>query len=314
MGGAPAPECEVPSDCASLVCDRGVCANPSCIDGVRNQGEEEVDCGGPSCPCCSPGAFAAPEKLSGFGVAGGLYGPSVSSDPTALYFAAFDTDEDIFVARRADRGTVFSAATAISQNSAALDGTPTESANGLRLYFYSERAGSLGGRDLMVATRSSLAEEFAAPVFLSTVNSQEVDQSPTVSGDELRLIFASLRPDGAGASDLWLSERATPGEEFGAPVNLTELNTAFTESGPSLARDELTLFFVSNRPDSQGHDIWMATRTERSTSFEAPTRVLELSMAAEELDTSLSADGRELVFSSNVDGEHELWRAVRECL
>jgi hypothetical protein len=40
-------------DCVSLACEGNVCV-PSCSDGLANQGESDVDCGGP-CPGCEAG-------------------------------------------------------------------------------------------------------------------------------------------------------------------------------------------------------------------------------------------------------------------
>jgi len=53
---SPAQTCRAGSDCISLVCDAGslMCAAPSCIDGVKNGDETDVDCGGscaPKQPC-----------------------------------------------------------------------------------------------------------------------------------------------------------------------------------------------------------------------------------------------------------------------
>ena len=45
--------CTNPSDCASVNCVGNVCAQASCADEIRNQGEQYVDCGGP-CPACAP--------------------------------------------------------------------------------------------------------------------------------------------------------------------------------------------------------------------------------------------------------------------
>jgi GH18 family chitinase len=45
--------CSEPSDCASQSCKAKTCAASTCHDQVRNQGEEQVDCGGP-CPTCDP--------------------------------------------------------------------------------------------------------------------------------------------------------------------------------------------------------------------------------------------------------------------
>ena len=55
-------KCNTASDCESLVCGTKnqcalppcTCQAPTCGDGVKNQGETDVDCGGP-CPKCGPG-------------------------------------------------------------------------------------------------------------------------------------------------------------------------------------------------------------------------------------------------------------------
>ncbi len=60
---APAPSlapigavCAVNSDCTSNFCGtNNTCEATSCTDGVKNGLETDVDCGGPSCPPCSPG-------------------------------------------------------------------------------------------------------------------------------------------------------------------------------------------------------------------------------------------------------------------
>jgi hypothetical protein len=45
--------CQVGSDCMSGVCQNNACKAPSCADGVVNDGETGIDCGGPpSCPRC----------------------------------------------------------------------------------------------------------------------------------------------------------------------------------------------------------------------------------------------------------------------
>jgi hypothetical protein len=41
--------CAEAADCIEGVCVGGVCAIPSCTDGVKNDGEKGIDCGAPSC-------------------------------------------------------------------------------------------------------------------------------------------------------------------------------------------------------------------------------------------------------------------------
>ena len=48
--------CEVDADCNSGYCREGVCSVASCTDGILNQGETDVDCGGPNCAGCEEGA------------------------------------------------------------------------------------------------------------------------------------------------------------------------------------------------------------------------------------------------------------------
>jgi len=46
--------CRAGTDCMTGVCTAGRCAAASCTDGVKNQGESDVDCGGSTtCPRCA---------------------------------------------------------------------------------------------------------------------------------------------------------------------------------------------------------------------------------------------------------------------
>jgi hypothetical protein len=47
--------CTSNNDCASRLCANGRCSEATCADGVQNQGETAVDCGGP-CPRCLAGS------------------------------------------------------------------------------------------------------------------------------------------------------------------------------------------------------------------------------------------------------------------
>ena len=51
--------CSAPSECASGVCAAGACAEPTCGDGVLNQDETSVDCGGSTCARCPVDASCA---------------------------------------------------------------------------------------------------------------------------------------------------------------------------------------------------------------------------------------------------------------
>src|SRR5205823_6103955 len=51
---APFAGCFVDADCKGGLCVANTCA-PTCSDGVKNESEGDVDCGGPSCAKCADG-------------------------------------------------------------------------------------------------------------------------------------------------------------------------------------------------------------------------------------------------------------------
>ncbi len=53
-GGAPGT-CSRPEDCTSGVCTGNLCQNPTCMDGVKNQDETDIDCGGTCGATCEEG-------------------------------------------------------------------------------------------------------------------------------------------------------------------------------------------------------------------------------------------------------------------
>jgi hypothetical protein len=61
----------------------------TCNDGLQNDSETGVDCGAPGCrPCrCELGSFAAPERLTGFGLQGDYFGPALSAGGRTLFFS-----------------------------------------------------------------------------------------------------------------------------------------------------------------------------------------------------------------------------------
>src|SRR6266516_2499767 len=80
-------------------------------------------------------------------------------------------------------------------NSQDFDGGPSISADGLSLYFITDRD-VVGGGDIWVAIRSSTSEPFGPPESLGApVNSSEDEGSPSISADGLELFF-DRAPDG----------------------------------------------------------------------------------------------------------------------
>lgn len=282
-----------------------------------------VDAGVAPSADCALGAFQAPEPLTGLeqgldpDVQLSLWSPSLSPDGLTLFFAVSvdGGDELIATATRQDGGSAFSPSTPLgSVNSTGQDGTPLLSADGLSLYFFSTREGGLGARDVWRAARPALAADFAAPTLVAGINGPDDDHLPWLSPDELTMLWETNRPGGVGGFDIWIARRAFRSDGFSNIAPLNGVNGASTDGRAALSRDELTIYFTSERPDGMGRlDLWLATRSTKEDSFSQLTNLASLNSSGLDQDPFLSADERELMFASDRDGQMRLWRSVRVC-
>jgi Tol biopolymer transport system component len=93
-------------------------------------------------------------------------------------------------------------------NSSASDSRSSIRHDGLEIYLQSGRAGGLGGDDLWVATRDTVDAPWSTPVNVGApVNTSAFDVRPYLSADGETLFFASDRPGGFGATDLYMTTR-----------------------------------------------------------------------------------------------------------
>lgn len=99
---------------------------------------------------------------------------------------------------------------------------------------------------------------------------------------------------------------------WGTPAVIPALATSSHESDPSLTADELTMFFTGNAGTSQGFAIWTASRATTADAFGSPMLVPELDAAGEDIDPTISADGRTILFASDRMGSgHKMFVAQR---
>ncbi|HVZ33423.1 MAG TPA: hypothetical protein VG963_13415 [Polyangiaceae bacterium] len=291
-------------------------ASTSCFDGVRNGDELGVDCGGSQCDACASCTLGSPQLLGQPNYSDNdLWSPRLSGDGLTLYFGLTITGlkEQIALATRPDPASEWSLGQTLpAPVNDSGEGTPYVSLDGLRLYFYSERSGGAGTRDLYLATRASDADDFAGVTPLSSLNTPVLDYLPWLSPDELTIYFCS---GSSGSADILRATRSSIGAAFDPAVPVSELNSSSDENGITLTADGLEAILSSNRPGSAGkRDLFRATRVSASDPFSTPLPLDALNSADNEIDPAFSPDGTELYFASSRGGtKSQLYRVTRSC-
>lgn len=225
----------------------------------------------------------------------------------------------------------------VAINTAAAEGCPIESRDGLSLYIASNRTapGAQGKLDIYRARRASLSSGWNAPENLGApVNSGEFEYCPTpLPGNWLMYVSSRAAaddcypgdvppaaPPGSPAPGDFYLTRENPAHGWQRPVNLgcfpNGPNTPGYEFSPSLVETAqgTMLFFSSNGyPDSQGHDIYVSRVLDDGTVLPGQ-RVAELSTPYDDRMPNVRKDGLEIVFSSTrpgTAGSHDIYVATR---
>ena len=158
------------------------------------------------------------------------------------------------------------------------------------------------------------AKQFGVLAALSsTINDVARVGWAQLTHDELAMTYAAF-DGGAGPINLFTATRASASDPFTTGTRLA-LSGTNDDDTPSIAGDNLTLYFSSNRPNkSAAFHLWAATRTVTSTDFGSPLEVSSLASSASEYEPYVSADGTVLYFASNRSGgagKNDLYRATR---
>ncbi|HUT47306.1 MAG TPA: GC-type dockerin domain-anchored protein [Sedimentisphaerales bacterium] len=147
---------------------------------------------------------------------GGDNSPNISADGLSLYFASSGRRGDpgapawydLWVATRTTTNDEWGAPENLGPtvNSQLIDSCPSISADGLLLYFMSDRAGGQGDFDIWMTSRVTEEHDWSPPVNLGpVVNSSAKDLFPSISVNGSTLYFCSSRPGGYGGfyGDIW---------------------------------------------------------------------------------------------------------------
>lgn len=152
---------------------------------------------------------------------------------------------------------------------------------------------------------------WSRPVRMTDLDSAiDPDDDPTLTGDLLEVFWDSGRPPGS-SGDVFTARRALATDPFGAASIVTELRSPKDDTTPDISPDGLTLYFASDRVTARDRDIFRSTRTDRSSLWSAPVRVVELSSPQDDGPAIETADGLSIYISSERTGAGDIYVATR---
>jgi Tol biopolymer transport system component len=249
---------------------------------------------------------------------GDEFGPAVSKDGRALYFASTRTGglggQDIWVTHRESFDQPWGSPVNLGPliNTGVAESGPALSRDGHWLFFgASNRPGGTGGFDLWASYRLHTHEDFGdsgwqAPTPLTALNTPVAESLPSYFQDDETgaafLFFESNRPGGLGDLDIYVAAQQPDGSFAGA-VNVTALNSPQAERRPTLTHDGLEIVFSSSRAGTIGGlDLWTATRDSTTGEWSTPTNLASVNSPFSDSGPYFSSDRATLYFTSTRPG------------
>ncbi len=257
--------------------------------GISPDGAPPIEGGtADAAPACNPdapfGSIMAVDSLD------------TSSDDGVFQTNHSSSTYKLFGATRPSLSSAFGTPTPLATIASTQDDTdPTLSADGLTIYFASNRNGNF---DLFTATRTNLSLPFGTPQALSLDTGG--DETQPYLANEHDLYFSKL----STASSTFDIYRATISSgNVGTPSLVANVNAASADDdAPAVTPDGLTMYFASGRNGAQ-FDIFVSRRASTSAEFGTPTPVSELNdPTKDDRPSYITADGCTIVFESNRSG------------
>jgi hypothetical protein len=252
--------------------------------------------------------------------------PTLSRDGLQLYIASNRpggvNSLDIWVAERTSPDGAFGKPVNMGGpiNSPSRDFCPSLLRDGHGFLFVSDRPDGCGGADIYL-TRYDPEGGWQAPVNLGCeVNSSADETGPVLVFAESgppTLYFSSARVEAGGPGGINLYHSPMVGAwSFGPAVLVPGVNSDANDMQPYFSRNGREMVFASNRPGSQGFDIWSATRDSINAPWLTPVNLgSSVNSASNETRPSLSWDGTILLFGTNrpgVEGDSDIFYATRD--
>lgn len=191
-------------------------------------------------------------------------------------------------------------------NSLDSDFGPIVTADGLALYFTSDREGGYGGQDIWVSRWAN--GKWGTPTNLGELVNTKYNEGPdTFSVDERTMYFTKCDREGEpGTCDIYTAAFDEATKTWGNVQNMGKnINSRFNDANASISYDESTLYFVSNRPTEDKKrthwDIFVSRREGRGWN-EAKRLGPPVNTPMDEFHVMIHQNDVDLFFCSNGHG------------
>jgi hypothetical protein len=242
--------------------------------------------------------FGTPTPLSTLNTNGDEGPPFVTADGLTVYLGRGDNN-DVNAATRSNVVVSFPTPqklNIVDPNAPVSVGGIAVTANGLSMYYTQNWR---FGTRIQLATRPSLTGAWT-DLYDVQIPGVSYYFDPWLSKDEKRLYFANSTNE--TQAQIVMTTIGTGG--FTDMVAVGGLAATEMSFGPVLTADELTIYFSSTRPGTgtKGDvDIWTATRSTATGTFQNLRPVSELNTAGYDRTGALSPDGCVIYFTQRND-------------
>ncbi len=233
------------------------------------------------------------------------YFPTLTADGETIIFTRLvNGNEDFYIATRTKNDWLRAKPLSTKINTTQYnEGAQSISPDGKYLFFTGcNRPDGMGRCDIYVSKKEG--KDWGQAFNLGkTINSEYWESQPSISPDGSTLYFLSNRPGGIGSYDIWKSTLTDEGA-WTSPVNLgPTINTLYDESTPFIHADGRTLYFSSNGWPGFGDKDIFFSRMDENGKFSIPVNLgSPINTFNEEIGLTVTADGNEGLFSSNMQG------------
>jgi hypothetical protein len=273
-----------------------------------------------------PYHFETPQLVAELASATRTDNPTLTADQLEIYFTSDRSGSgDVWFARRTNLRMPFDVPQAIAEvNTTTFETSAAISADGLTLWFGSDRSGGVGSTDIWMSTRSNRSASWMSPINVIALNTAAED-IPRPPGEHGLVMPLSSKTATSAVYQTFLAKRSSAGAPFGAPVLVSELAFADRSTVDGFLTDDgLTLFYsssplaaptdaaatVDGGPAAPTADLYVAWRRAVDAPFSATQPLDELNTAGDERDPWLTPDGKTLYFTSDRSGALNIYTAA----